>query len=356
MTERPSVYSIYPVINRPFEAQRTAVSDPLIGLSVANLFVIDALLGVGASARVYQATQLGVGRLVAIKILHRNFLSSVEMRERFHREARISSRIVHPAIVPVLMTGELPNRGPTHGEAFIVYELVDGVTLRYLLSHEQLTHLGECISIVVSAAEAVGAAHELDIVHRDLKPENIMLIQGTAARAEPRILDFGLAKLSESTENPLTHTGAILGTPQYLSPEGARGMPATVRSDVYSLAVVAYECLAGHPPFDDTSPIRILMQHIDGVVPPLRGTPQVGSVPPSIEQVILDNLAKSPDDRAENALAFARQLREAATCSQVAIENCRFDGTLWQTYRDLNSSSGTDPNLSLPAAHSVRRS
>ncbi len=330
-------------------------ADPFIGLRVANLFVIDALLGTGASAHVYRATQFDIDRQVAIKILHRTFLTSKEMRARFHREARISSRIVHPAVVPVLMTGELPNCEPTQGEAFIVYEFVDGITLRNVIAMSKLPSLPEVMGIVVTAAEAVGAAHALGIVHRDLKPENLMLEIGKQSSTRLRVLDFGLAKQSESTEVPLTHTGAILGTPSYLSPEAARGYTATAQSDVYSLAIIAYECLAGHPPFVDASPIRVLMQQIESVPPPLQRPMSLGEVPPLIAHTIMENLAKSPAQRATNALEFARSLSRAAASSQVPIENCRPDGGLWQTPSELDSTASSDQHHAAPDFMGARR-
>ena len=138
-----------------------------IGLKIASLFTIDELIGSGASAHVFRATQMGIERPVAIKIMHRDFLSSQEMRARFHREARIAARIVHPAVVPVLMTGELPDGPPTHAETFIVYEFVDGSTLRKAIDENTLL-LGKLLGIIIAASEAVGAAHQVGIVHRDL--------------------------------------------------------------------------------------------------------------------------------------------------------------------------------------------
>src|SRR5664279_5536520 len=304
--------------------------DPLLGITVANLFVINALIGAGASAHVYRATRLGLPQTVAIKILQREFLKDNDVRARFHREARVATRISHPAVVPVLMTGELPIGLVTHGEAFIVYEFVDGRTLRALLESSGPLGIDQVLGIVIAAADAVGAAHHLGIIHRDLKPENLMLIQNKVGSSQLRVLDFGLAKHYESAELALTHTGAILGTPSYLSPEGARGQAATSRSDVYSLAIIAYECLVGQPPFRETSPIRLLMQHADSEPPPLRRPAGTIDVPLPISRVIIENLAKSPEARAQNAEVFAQMLRSAAKSSNVTIENYGPDSVLWQ--------------------------
>jgi eukaryotic-like serine/threonine-protein kinase len=342
-------------MNDDLRSTLAQATDPFIGLSVANLFQIDALVGTGAASHVYRATQVDVGRSVAIKIMHRTFLASKEMRARFHREARISSQIVHPAVVPVLMTGELPDCEPTQGEAFIVYDFVDGVTLRAVMETGNLPSLPEIMGIVVTTAEAVGAAHELGIIHRDLKPENLMIVRGEHGSTQVRVLDFGLAKQFESTEVPLTHTGAILGTPNYLSPEGARGCAATARSDVYSLAIIAYECLAGHPPFVGTSPIGVLMQQIESVPPPLQRAAGLAEVPPLIARTIMENLAKSPAQRAANALEFARSLRRAADASQVPIENCGPDCALWQAVCALKSTAPSDQLQAAPDTTGERR-
>jgi eukaryotic-like serine/threonine-protein kinase len=313
-----------------------------VGLKVANLFTIDALVGSGASAHAFRATQVGIERSVAIKIMHRDFLSSREMRARFHREARIAARITHPAVVPVLMTGELPDSPPTHAETFIVYEFVEGRTLRTAIEQDTL-QLPEIVGILIAAGEAVGAAHQVGIVHRDLKPENLMLVREPSGTSRLRVLDFGLARICEPTELPLTHTGAVLGTPNYLSPEGARGQPATAQSDVYSLAIIAYECLMGQPPFVDLSTIGVLMKQIESEPVPLQRTPRLGEVPPLIAAAIMTNLDKSPDRRAANASAFAQALRAAAEQSLIAIESCEPSTDLWQTGASLNQKPFPEP-------------
>ena len=222
-----------------------AAGEPLLGIKVADLFEIESLIGKGASSRVYRAAHLGLQCTVAIKVLNREYLQADDVRARFHREARIATRITHPAVVTVLMTGELPNNNITHGEAFIVYEFVDGLTLRTMLGTKTPLRIETVLGILVAAGEAVGAAHDLGIVHRDLKPENLMIVPRSDGSNQLRVLDFGLAKLYESSERAVTHTGAILGTPSYLSPEGARGQTATARSDVYSLATIAYRVPRG---------------------------------------------------------------------------------------------------------------
>ena len=312
------------------DANSCSISDPLLGLTVSNLFEIESLIGVGTTSRVYRASHLGLRRFVAIKVLGREYFQAEDVQARFHREARIAARIAHPAVVSVLMTGHLARDSRTHGEAYIVYEYVDGTTLRSVLQKGEPLPNATIVGIMVAAAEAVGAAHDLGIVHRDLKPENLMLVRQSDGKRLVRILDFGLAKLYEPTEAPLTHTGAILGTPSYLSPEGARGQAATPRSDVYSLATIGYECFSGHPPFSDTSPIRILMQQADGQLPPLTRPAGQAEVPPAIARVVIENLSKNPSERAGTASHFALALRQAAALNQLPIEDFGPASALWK--------------------------
>ncbi len=312
----------------------TSSSDPLVGLTVGDLFKIESLIGVGATSRVYLASHLSLRRMVAIKILGQEHFHASDVKARFHREARIATRIAHPAVVPVLMTGQLPLDDVTHGEAYIVYEYVDGTTLRSVLQTGEPLSNAVIVGISVAASEAVGAAHELGVVHRDLKPENLMLVRQSDGKRLVRILDFGLAKLHEPAEAPLTHTGAILGTPSYLSPEGARGQAATPQSDVYALATIAYECFCGFPPFRDSSPIKTLMQQIEEQPPPLTRPAGQDEVPPAIARTIIANLSKSPSERAETACHFACALRQAAILSQLSIEDFGSASVLWRYSSD----------------------
>lgn len=317
-------------------------SDPLIGLTVGDLFKIESLIGVGATSHVYKASHLGLRRSVAIKVLGREYFQADDVQARFHREARIAARIAHPAVVSVLMTGQLPLSDITHGEAYIVYEYVDGTTLSVLQAGEPLSN-AVIIGILVAASEAVGAAHELGVVHRDLKPENLMLVRQSDGKRLVRILDFGLAKLHEPTEAPLTHTGAILGTPGYLSPEGARGQAATPQSDVYSLATIAYECFCGYPPFRDSSPIKTLMLQIEGQLPPLTRPVGQDEVPPAVARVIVANLSKSPSQRADTASHFAHALRQAAVLNKLSIEDFGSASALWRSPSDVGGlAAATD--------------
>jgi eukaryotic-like serine/threonine-protein kinase len=287
-----------------------ASEDPYLGRLVAGVFELDALVGLGTTGRVYRATQLGFKRPVAVKVLHRHLMQTPAVRERFHREARLASRLNHPGIVRVLASGELEETGPNvGGEAYLVSEYLEGESLRALLAQRRPLPLAEAIALVIAAGDAVGEAHTQQIIHRDLKPENLMLV---ADRDESRrlvVLDFGLARALDHHQDPLTHDGAILGTPQYMSPEAAHGQNATPRSDVYSLATILYELLAGQPPFAAESPMMVLMQQANTDPPPIA---EHHGVPAVVLASLYSELAKSPDHRSPHARAFAGRLFAAS--------------------------------------------
>ncbi len=158
-----------PAMHSEADPTPACTNDPLVGLTVGDLFTIESLIGAGATSRVYRASHLGLRRFVAIKVLNYESLQAPAARGRFHREARVAARITHPAVVPVLMTGQFPMDNVTGGEAFIVYEYVDGLTLRQVLDTTGPLSIATILGILVAASEAVGAAHVVGIVHRDFE-------------------------------------------------------------------------------------------------------------------------------------------------------------------------------------------
>lgn len=286
-----------------------AARDPYLGLTIAGVFRLEQLIGLGTTGRVYRATQLGFDRNVAVKIMHRHLLKASVIRERFHREARLASRLVHPGIVAVLASGEVEAHGnDIGGEVFLVSEYLHGTSLRQRLNSGPLP-LTETLGFMLAIADAVGNAHAHRVVHRDLKPENLLSVSGDHAEVRHVVLDFGLARALDVQQDPLTHEGAVLGTPQYMSPEAARGEPATPRSDVYSLATILYEMLAGHPPFDGASPLVVLMQQVELPPPPIATHLKV---PPPVLELLQRELDKSPSQRSADGIAFALGLIEVA--------------------------------------------
>lgn len=298
--------------------------DPYLGLVVSGVFRLEELIGLGTMGRVYRATQIALARPVAIKIIHRHLMQSAAIRERFHREARLASRLVHPGLVQILASGEIesttpPSRDQVGGEPYLVSEYLPGISLRQQLLEKRLVELTSILAFMLAIADAVGAAHAQHIVHRDLKPENLMSVAGSREGQSVRhvVLDFGLARALDVQQDPLTHEGAILGTPQYMSPEAARGSPATPGSDVYSLATILYELLVGQPPFTGTSPMLILIHQAERHPPPI---PPELHIPQAIVDFVMRELSKLPKDRSVDANEFGVKLALAALRSGVARE------------------------------------
>lgn len=290
-------------------------ADPYLGLQLANALRLNAVIGVGTTGRVYRAIQLGFERMVAVKVLHRFLMQTKGAKERFHREARLMARLVHPGIVRVLDSGELPpSNDSLGGETYVVYEYLEGQTLRARLLRPEQMGITEAVNTVLSLADAIGCAHERQIIHRDLKPENVMSVARDNGETRYVVLDFGLARALDSDTDPLTRAGAILGTPQYMSPEAARGEPASPESDVYALAIILYELLAGHPPFHEGSPIAILAHQAGSAPSPF--APGL-NVPKVVEDFVMVNLNKDREHRCSNATEFACTLLKTAIASHL---------------------------------------
>ncbi len=257
-------------------------------------YELEQKIGEGGMARVYRGRDLRLNRQVAIKVLHSHFASDTNFLQRFHHEAQAAANLRHPNIVDVYDVGQ---DGDTH---YIVMEYVAGSDLKALLMRsgplpiEQAVYVGECV------ANGLDAAHRLGMVHRDIKPQNIIV----GEQGQVKITDFGIAKSSLSTA--LTETGVTFGTADYISPEQARGQPATPRSDIYSLGVTLYETLTNRLPFTGDSSIAVAMQHVSADPPPPRMyNPRI---PPQLESLVLRALSKEPDGRPTTARDFARQL------------------------------------------------
>lgn len=311
-----------PLDGTPLSSSRTLTAspneiDPYLFLELAGQIQLNALVGIGSMGRVYRAFQSGVDRDVAVKILHRELTGNAELVQRFHREAKIASRLVHPNVVQVLMTGTLPHAADkrTGGEVYLVMEYLDGISLLSALAAQGeggALPLARTLHVILQLCEAVGEAHANNIVHRDLKPENIMLIRRAEDPDFVKVLDFGIARLDSAIEGSTTQAGLIFGTAKYISPEGAEGKHVGPQADVYAIATILYQCLAGRTPFQADSPMALLVQQIHGTPTDLRSVPRAAYVPESISRVVMGNLSKDPEERSENARAFARELSLAA--------------------------------------------
>jgi hypothetical protein len=284
----------------------------LLSARLAGRYTLERELGRGGMATVYLARDLPHGRLVALKILHRE-LGSLLAADRFAREIAIAARLNHSHILPLLDSGavELPNLGPL---LYYAMPYVEGRTLRERLREEPQLPIAEAVSLAAHIGRALQYAHDRGVVHRDIKPENILLNAG-----HPLVADFGIARaLDASGGDKLTETGLAVGTPTYMSPEQASGRERLDgRSDQYALACVVYEMLAGQPPFGGPTPQAVLARHAVDPVPPLRSVRP--AVPLELEQVVAHGLAKVPADRYPSSGEFAAALETALTARPESV-------------------------------------
>ncbi len=279
--------------------------DPYIGRSVLNgQFLIEQKIGSGGMGSVYRASQPALNRQVAIKILHPKLTNRKDLASRFRREARAMSHLSHDNTVKVFLYGELED-----GSLYIVMEFLDGKNLNQIVRKEGPLPLDRAIPILVQVCGALHEAHNLGIIHRDLKPENIFLTRREGKRDYAKVLDFGLAKVTERELRPgsimLTQEGMVFGTPEFMSPEQAQGKKLDARSDLYSLATILYEVLTGKLPYDAKTPMEYIQLHVTKPPIPLDERVPGKRFPQGLSDVIMKALQKRPEDRYANAQDFA---------------------------------------------------
>ncbi|MFB7241529.1 serine/threonine protein kinase [Streptomyces populi] len=276
----------------------------LIGRQIAG-YRIEREIGRGGMAVVYQAKDLRLDRTVALKLLAPELARNDTFRGRFTHESRVAAAIDHPHIVPVFEAGE------TDGVLYIAMRYVAGRDLRHLLDREGPLTVTVAARIGIQVASALDAAHDHGLVHRDVKPGNILVAEGTDSDHPEHVYltDFGLTKKSLSLTG-FTSVGQFVGTLDYVAPEQISGKPVDGRCDVYSLACVIYETMAGRPPFRRDDDMALLWAH-QYDQPPALSTVRPG-VPDGVDAVLAKALSKSPDDRYDSCLAFVSALRIAA--------------------------------------------
>lgn len=266
--------------------------DAYLGKTLEGRYAIEALLGEGGMGYVYLGRHKLIDKRVAIKILRSDLAADQEMTERFLNEARAASSIGNPHIVDISDFGRLPD-----GAAYFAMEFLDGASLSAISGNGRIVATPRLVHIAKQIASGLAAAHARGVVHRDLKPDNIMLIPRGNDRDFVKILDFGIAKLAGESAK-LTRAGSVFGTPHYMSPEQAAGIPVDPRTDIYSLGIMLYEMATGRVPFDADNFMGILTQHMYKAPAPMRMAAMPGfEVPPGLEAIVVKALSKKPELR-----------------------------------------------------------
>ena len=266
------------------------------GLLLGHRYRLIDLLATGGMGEVWTARDEAVGRTVAVKVLREEFTGNQEFLRRLRTEARNSAALSHRNIAQMYDYGE------QEGTGFLVMELVPGEPLADLLERKPVLPPEELLPILADTARGLHHAHQAAVVHRDVKPGNILIEPARANQPSVvKITDFGVSQAANQA--PMTATGMVMGTAQYLSPEQAIGKPATARSDLYALGVIAYEATAGKRPFTGKSPVDIAVAHVNDPVPPLPP-----STNPELARVIMRLLSKEPEDRHADAGELADEL------------------------------------------------
>ena len=267
----------------------------MVGELIADRYELEELVGTGGMSSVYRARDRLLERAVAIKLLHEHYSRDEDYVERFRREARAAARLQHPNIVTVI------DRGEADGRQYIVFEYVDGENLKQLVQREGGLPVRTALELGIEIGRALAFAHASGLVHRDVKPQNVLLRDG-----EVKVTDFGIAHASD-VKAGLTQTGTVLGTSEYIAPEQASGLPVDALSDVYSLAVVIWEMLAGEPPYSGSSFLAVAMRHVNDPVPSISTVRP--DVPPRLEVALRRAMAKDPGDRFGSMDEFVAELQ-----------------------------------------------
>ncbi|MDJ0762212.1 MAG: HDOD domain-containing protein [Myxococcota bacterium] len=284
-------------------------NDALIRIDqlVAGRFRVLEKIGGGGMGTVYRAEQTSVQRPVALKVLNPQLQDEANLKQRFRNEASLASRLNHPNTVVIYDFGVTED-----GAMFIAMELIEGKSLDDELTQTGAIPWKRCRHIAVQICRSLHNAHERDIIHRDLKPENIMLTQDRTAPDFVKVLDFGIAKIltseAKGVQSNLTAPNEIFGTPEYMSPEQARGEILDNRTDIYSLGVILYRMLSGNPPFVAKTPIETLAKHLNEAPTPLSTAAPEIQVPPQLETLVLKALSKKREDRPASMASVVDQL------------------------------------------------
>jgi serine/threonine-protein kinase len=300
--------------------------DEYVGRTIAQKYRVEALIGEGGMGKVYRAHQVALDKMVVLKVLRHSLLSDERTVARFKREAKAASRLNHPNSISILDFGQTED-----GALYIAMEFVPGQDLHTVLSKDGPLAESRIVRLVSQVLSALSDAHRAGVIHRDLKPENIMVEQRRNEADFVKVLDFGIAKIQDGDDGPaLTRTGFVCGTPEYMSPEQARGGTLDHRSDLYAVGVILYQLVTGRLPFESDSAVGYATKHLtEEPIPPSRRRPELRISQP-LERLIMRALSKDPDDRPEDAEVFKDEL--------LAVEKEKDRRSNASSRRSLNSN------------------
>ncbi|MBF5046428.1 serine/threonine protein kinase [Aggregicoccus sp. 17bor-14] len=283
--------------------QPLVLHDPLVGLMLGD-YELQRCVGTGGMGLVYEGLQPLIGKRVAVKVLRPELANDAEQVARLLAEARAVNAIRHRGIIDIFGFGRLPD-----GRQYIVMEFLEGKALDARLAEAGRLPLEEALGIVDEVLAALGAAHDAGVVHRDLKPSNIFLVEQPDGSRYVKLLDFGLAKRGEVPRGmtPQTRMDMVVGTPEYMAPEQARGQAVGPMTDLYALGVLTFELVTGQLPFSGASAVDLLLQHVDA--PPPRPSSLVPELTPALDAFVLQMLTKDPQQRPASAHALREQLQ-----------------------------------------------
>ncbi|MCZ6890958.1 MAG: protein kinase, partial [Chloroflexi bacterium] len=253
-------------------------------------------IAAGGQATVHKAWDTRTGQIVALKVMHPHLAKDASYLERFHREARLAASITHPNVIRIFDVGQ------SEDAHYMALEYLP-LSLHSLIQTQGHFPVDRAVEITLQVAMGLEVAHDQGIVHRDIKPQNILI----GFDGEAKVTDFGISRAEEFAT--MTRTGAIMGTPHYMSPEQAKGLPVDSRTDLYSLGIVLYQMLTGEVPFDADTPWEVIRQQIEGNARPMRRLR--GDVPRVVEQVVNRCLEKNPGKRYQSAQEMIQSLERA---------------------------------------------
>jgi serine/threonine protein kinase/tetratricopeptide (TPR) repeat protein len=295
-------------------------TDPknLVGTTLSGRYRIDKAIGEGGMGAIFQATQLSLGRPVAIKVVKSVHEDNSDAVRRFELETEVIARLAHPNIVQVVDAGKADD-----GTMYLAMELLQGESIRQLLKKAGTLPVARVLAVIEDVASALAAAHAGGVIHRDLKAENVMIVRASGKHEIAKVLDFGVAKLTTKTEAPpQTGSGFVAGTPGCIAPEQMLGKSDEPRSDLYSVGVLMFEMLAGEAPFVSSSSVELMMRHLTEPAPRVADVARArgrAEVPAPIDQLVTSLLSKDPEQRpasAEALVDIVAALRDASRATQ----------------------------------------